>query len=342
MRLEELRRVKLTQLPTPLEEMPNLSRALEAPRILIKRDDLTTLCFGGNKVRKLEFIMADAISKGADVIITTGGVQTNHGRLTVAAANKLKLKSVLVLTGKEPDRYTGNLLIDFLLGADIRFIAPDESLSCEKKAIELGKAVEDQILRIIEEYESKGHKCYIVPLGGRMRIATAGYLNGMLELHSQLVGIGVKADYLIVATGSTGTISSLILANRVLNTGTKVIGISVWMSAEECKKKILEELKEDVMFYGYDVHFSLDDITVLDDYIGTGYGVPSKESLEAIKLLAETESIIVDSSYTGKALAGLIDLIRKGFFKKNETIVFLHTGGTPAVFNLCKEDFERL
>lgn len=341
MRLEEMPRIRLTHLPTPMEELKNLSKLLDGPRILMKRDDLTSLGMGGNKVRKLEYVMADALNKGAEVIITSGGVQTNHGRLTAAAAKKLGLKPVLILTGEEPKQYKGNLLVDYLFGAELHFVTADKGLSQDETAKQLRERGELKALEVQADYESKGHKCYIVPRGGRMPIATAGYLNGMLEMYSQLIELKAKADYLVVSTGSTSTTSSLLLANKVFNTGIKVIGISVSRSSDECKDRILEELEKDIAFFNFNVSFTRDEITLFDDYIGPGYAIPSQDGLKAAKLLAETEAILVDYAYTGKGMAGLIDLVRKGFFKKGETVLFLHTGGTAGVFALDKEDFER-
>lgn len=340
MRFEQMPRIRLTELPTPLERLERFSAALGGPKVLMKRDDLTSLGFGGNKVRKLEYIMADAMASGADVVITTGGVQTNHGRLTAAAARKLGMMPVLVLSGEEPGRYAGNLLLDYLYGADIRFVPSDMSLPPGERAAKQKADADEAIYRAKEEYETRGHKCYVIPLGGMMRIATAGYINATLEICGQLSQMGEKADYLVVATGSTSTASSLVLANRAFNTGVKVLGMSVWMPADECRRRILAELEEDSRFYGYGLRFSEEDVTVLDDYIGAGYSIPSQGGLEAMRLLAQTEAILVDYAYTGKALAGLVDLSRRGYFAKDDTVLFLHTGGAPAVFAMDRKDFE--
>lgn len=334
-------RIKLTRLPTPLEELRNFSAALGGPRIFMKRDDLTDLGLGGNKVRKLEYIMADVLSFGADVVITTGGVQTNHGRITAAAARKLGIKPVLVLTGEEPENYSGNLLIDFLYGAELHFVPADKSLPPAVRAQQQKKQAALKIAQVKADYEARGHKCYVVPLGGSMRIATAGYLGATLEMYGQLVEMGQKVGHLVVTTGSTSTTSALILANKVFNTGMRVVGISVWMPASECKNLILEELEKDAAFYEYDVHFKEDDFDIFDDYIGMAYGVPSTDGLKAVKMLAETEGILVDYSYTGKGLAGLVDLSRKGYFDNDEAVLFVHTGGAPALFTLDKPDFEK-
>lgn len=327
-------RVSLAHLPTPLEEMKRLSEELGGPRLLIKRDDATGLAFGGNKARKLEFIMADAIKQGCDVIITSGGVQTNHGRMTAAAAAKLGLKPVLILTGDEPESYQGNLALDYLLGTDIHFVTADDYGDKDENARKLREKGESTAQEIKRRYEAEGHKCYIVPRGGRCSPGTAGYLNATLEIYQQLIDKKIKADYIVTAVGSSSTIGSLILGNKVFNTGIKVVGFSVSRSADECKDRILEELEKDVKYYEYDVSFTKDEITVFDDYIGPGYALPTESGIEAIKLLAQKEAIILDYAYTGKAMAGLIDFIRKGYFKKDDTIIYLHTGGGPAIFAL--------
>lgn len=341
MKLEQMPRVRLAALPTPLEDMRTLTAKLNGPRLLIKRDDMTGLAFGGNKVRKLEFIMADALKQNADIIITSGGVQTNHGRLTAAAAKKLGLKPVLVLTGEEPKEYTGNLFVDYVLGAEIHFVTADSGLSPAEAQKQQRARGEAKALEIKAKYEAQGHKCYIVPRGGRMPVATAGYLNATLEMYKQLIEMNVKADYLVVSTGSTSTTSSLILGSKVFNTGMKVIGISVSRPAEECKDRIMDELEKDIAYYGYDVNIERDELTIFDNYIGPGYSIPTPEGIQAIKLLAESEAIMLDYAYTGKGMSGLIDLVKKGYFTKDDVVLFLHTGGTAGLFALDKETVEQ-
>jgi L-cysteate sulfo-lyase len=339
--MEQMPRVRLAALPTPLEELRNLSAKLNGPRLLMKRDDMTGLAFGGNKVRKLEFIMADAIKQNADIIITSGGVQTNHGRLTVAAAKKLGLKPVLILTGEEPEEYTGNLFVDYLLGAEIHFVTADPGLSPAETQKQRRARGEAKALEIKAKYEAQGHKCYIVPRGGRMPVATAGYLNATLEMYKQLIEMNTKVNYLVVTTGSTSTTSSLILGSKVFNTGMKVIGISVSRPADECKDRIMEELEKDIAYYGYDVKIDRDELTILDDYIGPGYAIPTSDGIKAIKLLAESEAVMLDYAYTGKGMAGLIDLVKKGYFSKDDVVLFLHTGGTAGLFALDKATIEQ-
>jgi len=336
MKLETMPRVALGTFPTPLEKMRNLTKELNGPQLYIKRDDLTGLAFGGNKVRKLEFLLADALQQNADVIITSGAVQTNHGRLTAAAAVKLGLKPVLVITDGEPASYKGNLMLDYLMGADLHFVPdiPGESPAQKRQR------GEEKAREVQEYYEKKGHKCYVIPRGGRSPVGTAGYYYATLELYHQIIEQQLKVDYVVTAVGSSSTMSSLLLGNRVFSTGLKIVGISVSRGAEECKTRILEEIEKDKRSYGLtQFEFSQENIVVFDDYIGPGYAKPSKEGVEAVKLLARTEAIFVDQNYTGKAFAGFVDLISKGYFKKDDGLVFLHTGGGPALFALADEHF---
>jgi D-cysteine desulfhydrase family pyridoxal phosphate-dependent enzyme len=336
MKLEAMPRVSLGTFPTPLEKMENLTKALNGPRLYIKRDDLTGLGFGGNKVRKLEFLMADAIQQGADVIITSGAVQTNHGRLTVAAAVKLGLKAALIITDNEPASYKGNLLLDHLMGADLHFV-PDVPGETPTQKRQRG---EDKAREVQERYEKQGHKCYVIPRGGRSPVGTAGYYYATLELYQQIIEQRLKIDAIVTGVGSSSTMSSLLLGSRAFSTGISIVGVSVSRGADECKTRILEEIEKDKAFYGLThCEFTKDRIVVFDDYIGPGYAKPSRDGLEAVKLLARTEAIFLDQNYTGKAFAGFLDLIRKGYFKKDDSLVFLHTGGGPAVFALDDTHF---
>jgi D-cysteine desulfhydrase len=319
-----------------LEKLENLTKKLGGPHLYIKRDDCNGLAFGGNKVRKLEFLVADAIQKGADVLITSGGEQTNHGRLTVAAAVKTGLKPVLIITDDEPAVYKGNLLLNHLMGADIHFVPniPGESPTSKRQR------GEDKAREVREMYEKKGHTCYVIPRGGRSPVGTAGYYLATLELYQQIIDQGLKVDYILTGVGSSSTMSSLLLGAKAFNTGIKVLGVSVSRKAGECQERILEELEKDKATYGFDgLTFTTDEVVVFDDSIGPGYARISREGARAIKLLAGTEAIFVDHAYTGKAFAGLLGLIEKGFFKKDDGVVFLHTGGTPALFALGHNDY---
>jgi len=319
--VDKLPRIKMAQLPTPLEEMPRLSKVLGGPKLWIKRDDLTGIAFGGNKERKIEFVMADAIKKGADVIITTGAIQSNHARVTAAAAKKLGLKVVLVMRGKEPERYDGNLLLDNLFGADIRFVQmdPQQALSeMEKVAVEL---------------KNKGHSPYTVPGGASYPTGAVGYVNAMLELINQAKERMPNINYVIHAAGSGGTQAGLVITNKALETETEILGMCI-------KSKANQWLAEKIVEIANGIRRLLDlkavaeqkDVVLISDYAGEDYGVLTPEAVEAIKLVARTEGILLDPVYTSKAMAGLIDFIRQRRFKKDDNVIFIHTGGTPGLF----------
>ncbi len=320
-RVDKLPRIRLAKLPTPLEEMPTLSKLLGGPKIWIKRDDLTGIAFGGNKERKSEFFMADAVRKGADVIITTGAIQSNHARVTAATARKLGLKAILVLRGEEPAEFDGNLLLDSLFGADIRYVQVDSQ--------QILLAMEE----IAEELKREGHKPYIVPGGASYPTGAVGYVEAMLELVTQAEEVNLNIDHVVHASGSGGTQSGLVLSNKALKTKVKTLGICIKPQSEQwLAEKILEIANGIAKLLDLRETVTRKDVFLLGDYAGEGYGVLTPEAVETIKLVARTEGILLDPVYTGKAMAGLIDLIKKGHFKKDDNVVFVHTGGTPALF----------
>ena len=321
MQIAKLPRVRLANLPTPLQEMPNLSKRLGGPRIFVKRDDLTGVAFGGNKTRKLEFLMGDAQRNKADVIVVgVQGFQSNHLTQAAAFARKLGMDVVLVKTGPkddyEPEEYDGNHLLQFILGADIR-------------VYEHAPKLED----VAEELEKKGYTPYIISLAGSTPIGTVGYLNASLEILSQTTEMEIKVDYIVHATGGGGTQAGLILGARALNTSTKVLGISVFESerTESMTGFVSKLVNDTAQLLDVDLSIGKRDITIIDGY-SEGYGIINNGKVEAIKLVAQTEGIFLDPVYTGTAMAGLIDLIRKGYFDKDDNVVFIHTGGNAALF----------
>ena len=319
MLLGKFPRVSLTHAPTPLEEMPRLTKSLGGPRLLIKRDDCTGLAFGGNKTRKLEFLVGDALAQGADTVITAGAVQSNHCRQTAAAAAKLGLRCILVLTPSREKAYTGNILLDEMLKADVRLV-------------DGGEDVEPTFERVIEEVRDAGGNPYLIPIGGSNSIGAMGYVSLVEEMLYQANQRGTVIDYIVSATGSGGTQSGLIVGSLALNTGIRVIGIGVSRSKEESYARISRIAAETVERLGIQCSIASDDIEVHDEYIGEGYGAVTPGMVEAVRMVAETEGIILDPVYTGKAMAGLIDLVRMGRFSSEDTVVFMHTGGTPALF----------
>lgn len=324
MQIGKLPRIRLANLPTPLEEMPRLSKVLGGPRLWIKRDDYTGLALGGNKVRKLEFVMADAINKGANVVITTGDVQSNHARATAAAASKLGVKAVLVLYGEEPKECDGNLLLDHIFGADIRFV-PD--------GVDVPAIMRD----IAKELESEGHTPYTIPSGASYPVGAVGYVNAALEMLEQANDMGMEINYVVHAVGSGGTQAGLVLGNKALNTKVRVVGISVGPRRDPLAKRTAEIANGISKMLSMDTTVNPDEILIMDDYVGEEHVTSAREVVNAIRLVARTEGILLDPEYTGVAMAGLIDLIKKGHFETQNNVVFIHTGGTPIIFAHKKE-----
>ena len=319
-------RIELGHLPTPLEEMPRLTEALGGPRLFIKRDDETGLATGGNKTRKLEFLLADALQGGADTIITAGAAQSNHCRQTAAAAVKCGLKCILTLTGSDPGSWNGNLLLDDLLGAEVRFVG-DVTWT----------GLLDVMADVADEVRAGGGRPTIIPVGGSNPVGATGYVAAMEELVEQLTERDLNIDHIVFASSSGGTQSGLVVGAKAFGFRGRVLGISVASKVDDLMG-VLEQLSNDTAQHlGLDLYLPHDAFEVNDDYLGAGYGKPAAPEREAIRLLAQSEGILGDPVYTGRALAGLIDLIRKGIFDKDETVLFWHTGGTTALFAYVEE-----
>jgi D-cysteine desulfhydrase family pyridoxal phosphate-dependent enzyme len=311
--------------PTPLQRMPRLSKVLGGPSLFVKRDDMTDLAFGGNKARKLEFLFADAKNKGADVVISVGAIQSNCVCMVASAARRLGMKPVLVLVGKEPEVYDGNLLLDKLLSAEIHFIE------------EYGPHIEDFMSKIADEFKTKGYNPYVIPAGASMPSTVPGYALAMEELVNQFNQIGEKLDYVVCACGTGGTQAGLIFGAKLLDVRTKILSASVFASKADASRTIVQLVNGSAELLDVDLSIVSEDVIVFDDYIKEGYGVLNNDVNEAIKLVAETEGIFLDPVYTGKAMVALIDLIKKGYFNKDDNVVFFHTGGLPALFLYRKE-----
>lgn len=320
---ENLPRVSIAHLPTPLEEMPRLSEALGGPRLFVKRDDQTGLAGGGNKIRKLEFLVAEAMEKEADTIITAGAVQSNHARQTAAAAAKLGLRCCLVLSGQSPNRWNGNLLLDELLGAEIHWAG-------ERDRAEVMEEVAEEMSRL-------GRRPYIIPVGGSNPVGAAGYVAAMEELMAQLAERDLRVDRVVFPTGSGGTQDGLTVGAKALGFAGQIEGISVSSTEGKLRLRLEELVAETTAFLGLDLSFASEDFIIHDDYLGDGYAKMGPPEREAIRLAARTEGLLVDPVYTGRALAGLIDLVRRGAFSPDETVLFWHTGGTPALFAYADE-----
>lgn len=330
MQIGKLDRIAIGTFPTPIQELRNLSERLGGPRLFIKRDDLTGLGLGGNKLRKLEYALAEARARNATTVITTGAPQSNHVRLTTAAANRLGLKTVLVLRGDEPQLATGNLLIDKILGpAEIHFVGADGYPS---KA-ELDRIADEKTAQIAARLELEGETPYIIPNGCRAIHGAFGYARCVLETVTQLQAAGLAPDAIVTAVGTSSTLTGLVLGSHLYAQGEiDVIGISVANPADAVTTRVAAQLAEAVERLELDRAIPESSIEVLDEYIGNGYQVPTDAMLEAVLLTARAEGIVLDPVYTGKAMSGLIDLTRQGRFAERDVVVFLHTGGATGLF----------
>ncbi len=307
-------RIQIAHLPTPVEDLPRLSALLQGPTLLTKRDDQTGLAFGGNKTRKLEYLLYEAQAAGANTLITAGAVQSNHCRQTVAAAARFGLDSILVLFGDPPDPPDGNHLLHYLLGAEVIFTKREN--------------VKQKLEEVFENALSTGRQPYLIPYGGSNPTGALGYVNAMLELAQQ----DLEPDWIVFPSSSGGTQAGMLVGAGLSGYGGKILGISVDEPADELKAQVADLAVKTARSLNLSETFSPQDVLINDDYVGGGYAVMGSPEIEAIRLFAGYEALLVDPVYTGRAAAGLIDLIRKGFFKPDETVLFWHTGGGPALF----------
>lgn len=318
-------KVSLGCFPTPFYKMENLSTKLDMS-IYVKRDDLSGLAAGGNKIRKLEYVLADALDQKCDTVITTGQAQSNHAMLTAVASRKVGLEPILVLKKRGVTGIKGNMLLNKIVDADVRFVDSDHY-----------EDVYQEMDCLAEELTQKGQKPYLIPVGASVPLGCLGYVAGAIELFSQADQMGIKIDHIVCASGSGGTQAGLIVGTKIRNKDTKIIGILT--SPEQDFDELVYSLALDTCtLLETDLKLSKEDI-ILKEYIGPGYGLPSAEGTSAIKLVAGTEGFLLDPVYTGKAFGGLLSLIREGYFKRYETIVFIHTGGLPALFAV-EADYE--
>ena len=325
MHLSRFPRLHFAHLPTPLEPMERISKHLDGPNLWIKRDDCTGLSTGGNKTRKLEFLMAEAVERDADTIITEGATQSNHARQTCAIAAKLGLDCHILLedrTGFHDEAYAhnGNVLLDQLHGASISIRPVDSDMNAEME--QLGQQLRDD-----------GRKPYIIPGGGSNETGALGYVNAAFELTHQANERSLRIDHLVHATGSAGTQAGLVVGMEAMNSGIPVYGVSVRRPKQKQEDNVYTLAQRTAGFMGLSPDLvAREKIVANSDYVGDGYGLPTNSMVEAVKMLASFEGILLDPVYTGKGFAGLIDLVRTGHFKQGENVVFLHTGGSVSLF----------
>jgi L-cysteate sulfo-lyase len=324
MHLSRFPRLRFAHLGTPLEPMERLSKHLDGPRLWIKRDDCTGLSTGGNKTRKLEFLMGEAVTNGADTIITQGATQSNHARQTAAAAAKFGMECHLLLedrTGYQSPDYTlnGNVLLDRLHGATISKRPGGADMNAEMQAL-------------AADLRQAGKKPYVIPGGGSNPVGALGYVNAALELVSQANELGIQIAHVVHATGSAGTQAGLVTGLVALNSAIPVLGIGVRAPKEKQEQSVFDLACRTADHMNLPGIVQRHHVAANCDYVGAGYGLPTPGMREALKLVARTEGILLDPVYSGKGMDGLIDQVRKGFFAKDSDVVFLHTGGSAGLF----------
>jgi D-cysteine desulfhydrase family pyridoxal phosphate-dependent enzyme len=334
--LDQHPQVVIAHLPTPFYKLERLTKHFEKFNLFVKRDDQTGLAFGGNKARKLNYIMADVVQQGADCIVTWAGVQSNWCRQVAAAAAQLGLRTVLVLlkSPTSPEGEDGNLLIDHIFDADIRVI----------DATTVGNMLELEGVRlavdpVVEDLRSQGYTPYVAPIGGSLVEGSMqgpwgalGYVEGFVEIAEQAAALGVHIDSVVLPTGSAGTQAGLLVGAKLLSPDTRIVGITVAGGQAMVSGYVRSIAQQTGDALGVSLDIADDDVIVLEDYLGEGYGIFSDDIGNAIHLFARTEGLLLDPVYTGKAATGMVDLMAKNYFTEGETILFLHTGGTPALF----------
>ena len=317
-----LPRLELAKLPTPLDRVENLGKSLGNLDLWFKRDDLTGFGLGGNKVRSLEYLAADAMKVNSNILITGGSSGSNHVRTTMAVAAHLGLKGVAVLSGTRPSKANGNLLLNQLLDAKLVFTGnPDRSY--------IDNYIEDEAERL----RGKGESPYMIRRGGVSSLGCIGYVSAAVEICSQLQSLNLNPDILLCATGCGVTQAGLLVGFKLMGLNCRLYGITVSRTHDECIAYIKQLINETEDVLGLDSRVKNDEIFVFDEYIGEGYSVPTSEGIDAIRLVAQTEGIFLDPIYTGKAMAGLTDLVKKDLIGSDNTVIFLHTGGSPSIFS---------
>ena len=315
---EKLARVSIAHLPTPLEPLPRLTAQLGGAELWIKRDDQTGLATGGNKARKLEFLVADALAQDADTLISGGAAQSNHARQTAAAAAKIGLACTLVLRSREPAQMRGNLLLDRLLGAEVVW-AGDRPLA-------------EGMAQVAEELRAAGRRPYVVPYGGSNPVGASGYVAAMEELVTQCAARDLHFDHVVLPSSSGGTQAGMAVGARTLGYEGHILGISVDLAAGPLQRRLAGLATATADHLGLELAFAAEDFAIEDGYLGGGYGVVGELERTGMHTLARTEGVLLDPVYTGRAFGGLLDMMRRGVFGPGERVLFWHTGGTAGVF----------
>ncbi|MGL4289369.1 MAG: D-cysteine desulfhydrase family protein [Phreatobacter sp.] len=327
MKLDAIPRIALGFLPTPIETLARIGASLDID-LQVKRDDFTGLGGGGNKVRKLEFLMAEAVAQGARVLITAGGLQSNHARITAAAARKYGMKPVLVLRGERPDAVQGNLLLDHLFGAEIDY------LDADRFPTEVGPWMQ----RHAAAAEARGEKAYVIPIGGSNALGAVGYVAAIKEMAEQYEAAGRSApDCVVVPLGSGGTLAGIHVGCAMFWPGTRIIGIAVTVSAVPFGERIAVLANATAELLGLTRRWTAAEISIEHGHVGPGYAILSDEGRAAIDMAAREEGMILDPVYTAKGFAGLIGCVRTGVIAGGSSVLFLHSGGSPALFHFARQ-----
>jgi D-cysteine desulfhydrase len=318
----EPKRAELARLPTPIHILEKMSRLLGGPELYVKRDDLTGIGLSGNKIRKLEYLLADAREQGADTLITCGGIQSNHARATAVAAVHNGMRAVLVLRGESDTPYDGNVLLDRLVNAEIRLVTSEE----------YRQRIGQIMWGVAEELRGKGRRPYIIPEGGSNSLGVWGYIRAAYEIKEQLEEMGEKINTIVTAVGSGGSYAGLSIGRKMAGLPTRIVGFNVCETAEHFQDLIGRLAAETVERYRLQIQLKDNQIDIIDGYVGRGYALSRPEELELIRAVAREEGIFLDPVYTGKAFLGLADQIRLGRFGPGQKVLFLHTGGIFGLF----------
>lgn len=326
-------KVSFLNTPTPLERLPRISEELGLD-FYIKRDDLTNLGVGGNKLRKLEYLLADAKRQGATTLLTMGGAQTNHGRLTAAVAAKYGMKCVIVCLDDYPGEVSANILLDRLMGAEVVLKKDDGRPAAEQYA--------QVVAQVKSRYEAQGEKVYEIPIGGSNTLGMLGYYECAVELTGQALAQGIPGARVVCSVGSMGTYMGLFCGLKNERSPLRLTGISIMPQEPGLEQRLLAYFEQAKAAWGLDCTASADEFDVQADYTRGGYNNPSPEVRQAIYLMARREAVILDPCYTGKAFAGVIDMVKEGKLRRGEQVIFLHTGGLPGIYTKHhREAFEQ-
>ena len=334
MKLENLQRIETGFYKTPIHRLDNLSKKYGI-NMYIKRDDLTGYALGGNKLRKLDYLLKDALDKNCTVLLTYGGSQTNHGRLTAAVAARFGLKCGIIMDGPAPERATGNLILDKMMGADL-FFMDDTDFSGEPKEIKAAKykqLVDKTTKEVVGMYEEKGEKVYLIPVGGSSPVGAAGYVMAVKEIKDQLEEMNLNIDYVFTGFGSVGTYGGLYLGAKYFDAVFTPVGFSLSNKNDSEMQEKVDYIKETNEFLELGVNVTSDDMWIEKGYVGISYNIPDPETRKYMYMMAREEAVILDACYTSKVFRGMIDLIEKGKISKDKNVMLLHTGGAPGIFS---------